>query len=606
MKMVKVSKKITTDILVIGGGGAACTAAVAAARKGATVALVSKGKAGNSGNTIMIGGSYGMDGESAYYDYKIPEADPTFTKEDLFRSIVNDGFNLSDQNLVEQFVNDSPRIVYEVKEWGEEIGEKFAFYAPGNWDVTGRSMGRALMNGVRKMDNVTTYHDVFITDLLKNGDTVTGALGMDVFSGELIVFEAKATILGTGGFSAYTLKNTNSDMTGDGLAMAYRAGAQLSDLEFQLFLMTAVEPHDIRGSILPALCTFRAKFDYDPVDCDGNRIEVPEKLREMETTSEMCKLVHMFYFGHVVNAGKGSPEGGIYFDFRRFTDEEIDEMFEAVMEHFDGFYKHGFYHGESITEFRDLAKKNRRIEVGLTSEYSVGGIFIDENMFTGVKGLYAAGEAASGVFGANRVADAVTEMLVQGYKAGEVAATYAAETEQLPADDASVAKAAGVIDELLSNEGGIPVQEAIHRMACISDRTLGMVRNEKSLAEGVDAFETLGTEMKQMTLKGKSLRYNRELLLALGARNLLECSRVAAKMALERRESRGLHLRDDYSFIDNENWQVRQLASLKDGCDHLVKKNPVITRIPLRKAEKIDYETFILEEDLGMKNMEEA
>lgn len=413
-------------------------------------------------------------------------------------------------------------------------------------------------------------------------------------------------MLGTGGFSAYTLQNTNTDMTGDGLAMAYRAGAKLSDLEFQLFLMTAVEPYDIRGSILPALCTFRSKFDYDPVDRDGNHIEVPEKLREMEATSEMCKLVHMYYFGHVVNAGKGSPSGGIYFDFSRFTDEQIDEMFEAVMDHFDGFYKHGYYHGESIIDFRDLAKKERRVEVGLTSEYSVGGIFVDENMFTGVPGLYAAGEAASGVFGANRVADAVTEMLVQGYKAGEVAAKYAAEQALLSPDDAAVEQAVAVLEGLLSNRGGVAVSEAVDRLGEISDRALGMVRNENSLRTGVEAFEALDAEMEHLTLRSKSPRYNRELMQALAARNLLICSRVAAKMALERKESRGLHLRDDYSYIDNENWQVRQLAELINGEDKLSKKAPVVTKIPLRKAEKIDYESFILEEDLGMKNMEET
>lgn len=605
-RMLTISKKVTADVLVIGGGGAACTAAVAAARAGASVVIVSKGKVGNSGNTIMIGGSYGMDGESAYYDYHIPGADPTFTKEDLFRSIVNDGFNISDQNLVEQFVNDSPRIVYEVKEWGEELGERFSFYAPSNWDVTGHSMGRALKNGVKKMDNIAIYDDVIVTDLLKTKDRVTGALGMDAFSGELTVFEAKATVIGTGGFSAYSLQNTNTDMTGDGLAMAYRAGAKLSDLEFQLFLMTAVEPNDIRGSILPALCTFRAKFDYDPVDREGNRIEVPAKLREMEATSEMCKLVHMYYFGHVVNAGKGSPNGGIYFDFHRFTDEQIDEMFEAVMDHFDGFYKHGFYHGESITDLRDLAKKNRRVEVGLTSEYSVGGIFIDENMYTGVPGLYAAGEAASGVFGANRVADAVTEMLVQGYKAGEEAAKYASKSACCAPDTAAIDSAVGVIEKMLSNEGGISTPEAMHKLGEISDHALGMVRNEKSLKAGVEGFEKLGRELDTITLKSKSLNYNRELMQALAARNLTDCSRVAAKMALARKESRGLHLRDDYSFIDNENWQVRQLSELVNGEDKLTKKQPVITKIPARAPEKIDYESFILEEDLGMKNMEET
>ena len=456
------------------------------------------------------------------------------------------------------------------------------------------------------MDNIAIYDDVIVTDLLKTKDRVTGALGMDAFSGELTVFEAKATVIGTGGFSAYSLQNTNTDMTGDGLAMAYRAGAKLSDLEFQLFLMTAVEPNDIRGSILPALCTFRAKFDYDPVDREGNRIEVPAKLREMEATSEMCKLVHMYYFGHVVNAGKGSPNGGIYFDFHRFTDEQIDEMFEAVMDHFDGFYKHGFYHGESITDLRDLAKKNRRVEVGLTSEYSVGGIFIDENMYTDVPGLYAAGEAASGVFGANRVADAVTEMLVQGYKAGEEAAKYALKSACCAPDTAAIDSAVGVIEKMLSNEGGISTPEAMHKLGEISDHALGMVRNEKSLKAGVEDFENLGRELDTITLKSKSLNYNRELMQALAARNLTDCSRVAAKMALARKESRGLHLRDDYSFIDNENWQVRQLSELINGEDRLTKKQPVITKIPARAPEKIDYESFILEEDLGMKNMEET
>ena len=340
--MLQVAETITSDILVIGGGGAACTAAVAAARNGATVAMVCKGKAGNSGNTIMIGGSYGMDGESAANVYHIPGADPSFTKEDLFRSIVNDGFNLSDQRLVEQFVEESPRIVYEVKQWGEEIGEKFEFYSPANWDVTGRSMGRALMNGVKKTPGITIYNDIAVTDLLKHGEKVTGALGLDLYGGRLIRFEAKATILCTGGFQPYTLKSTNTDSTGDGQAMAYRAGARLADMEFMLFMVTAIEPNEIKGSILPALCTFRAAFDYDPVDGTGQKIEIPEKVREMESVSEMCKVLDMYYYGRVLNEGRASQHGGFYFDFSRFTDAEIDAMFDAVMDHFEGFYRHGY------------------------------------------------------------------------------------------------------------------------------------------------------------------------------------------------------------------------------------------------------------------------
>lgn len=604
--MLQVKETITADVLVIGGGGAACTAAVAAARKGAKVVIASKGKTGNSGNTIMIGGSYGMDGESAYHEYHIEEADPGFTKEELFRAIVNDGFHLSDQKIVEQFVEDSPRIVYEVKQWGEEIGEKFEFYRPANWDVTGRSMGRALLRGVKKTPNITIYDDIAITDLLKNGKKVTGALGMDLYGGKLIRFEAKATILATGGFQPYTLRTTNTDSTGDGQAMAYRAGAKLADMEFILFMVTAMEPNEIRGSILPALCTFRAAFDYDPVDGKGEKIDIPEKVRQMESVSEMCKVLDMYYYGKVLNEGRGTEKGGFYFDFGRFTDEEIDRMFDAVIEHFEGFYRHGYYHSENIMEYRDLIKKKRRVEVGFGGEYSVGGIRIDENMFTGVPGLYAAGEAGCGAFGANRVADAVTEMLVQGYKAGETAAERTEKEELLCSDEDSVKAAVNVLEELLKNEGGIHIGEARRRLQDISDSTLKLLRTEETLSEGVKQYAELEKEMENLTVAGKGLLYNREILEALQLKNLLTCSRISAKMALERRESRGLHLREDYPMIDNENWQVRLVAERRNGEDHLEKEVPAVTKIPLRRPEKIDYSTFVLTEDLGMKNMEDA
>ena len=281
-------------------------------------------------------------------------------------------------------------------------------------------------------------------------------------------------------------------------------------------------------------------------------------------------------------------------------------MFDAVMEHFDGFYKHGFYHGENITEYRDLIKKKRRIEVGFGGEYSVGGVHTDENMDTGVAGLYAAGEVGCGAFGAMRVADAVTEMIVQGYKAGEVAARRAAEETQTETDEAELRRALGAIESVLSNKGGLTVGQIRKKLQKISDDTLKLLRTEETLADGLKRFGELQKEMEHVTVAHKGLVYNLELLEALQLKNLLTCSVVATKMALMRKESRGLHLREDYPFIDNENWQVRLVSRLEDGEDLLEKEVPVVTRIPLRKPEKVDYETFILTEDLGMKNMEDA
>ncbi len=371
-------------------------------------------------------------------------------------------------------------------------------------------------------------------------------------------------------------------------------------------MVTAMEPNEIRGSILPALCTFRAAFDYDPVDAKGQKIDIPEKVRQMESVSEMCKVLDMYYYGKALNEGRGTEKGGFYFDFSRFTDEEIDTMFDAVMEHFEGFYRHGYYHSENIMEYRDLIKKKRRVEVGFGGEYSVGGIRVDETMFTGVPGLYAAGEAGCGAFGANRVADAVTEMLVQGYKAGETAAERTEKEELLHSDEASVQAAVNVLENLLKNEGGIHIGEARRRLQDISDSTLKLLRTEETLSEGVKQYAELEKDMENLTVAGKGLLYNREVLEALQLKNLLTCSRISAKMALERRESRGLHLREDYPMIDNENWQVRLVAERKNGEDHLEKEAPTVTKIPLRKPEKIDYSTFVLTEDLGMKNMEDA
>lgn len=605
--MFTTTEKITTDVLVIGGGGAACMAAVAAARKGAKVLLVCKGKTGDSGNTIMVGGSYGMDGESAYYDYHIKDADPSFTKEQLFHSIVYDGFNISNQKMVEQFVQDSPSVVYEVKQWAEEIGEKFEFYPPANWDITGHGLGRALLHGVNKTQGISVYNDCFITDLLKNGNQVTGALGINLHNGKLIEFVSKATILCTGGFQPYSLKSTNTDCTGDGQAMAYRAGAKLADMEFLLFMITAIEPKPMRGSILPALCTFRSAFDYDAVDRFGKKIDIPEEVRKLESVTELCKLLDMYYYGKVLNSERGTANGGFYFDFSRFSDEEIDKMFDAVIAHFNGFYKYGYYHGENIFAYRDLIKKNRRIEVGFGGEYSVGGILLDENMYSGVPGLYAAGEVGCGVFGAMRVADAVTEMLVQGFKAGNVAAEYSfSQDDVLQNGRESIKKAVDNIAIFFKNQGKKNITQLKEELLRISDKTLNLLRTEETLADGVNQYEELEKEFQDVSVKDKCMIYNRELIMALQVKNLLTCAKVAAKMALMRKESRGLHLREDYPFIDNENWQVRLVSSLEDNQDIIKKEKPIITQVPPAPKSKLNFEEHILHGGLGMKNMEDA
>lgn len=187
-----------------------------------------------------------------------------------------------------------------------------------------------------------------------------------------------------------------------------------------------------------------------------------------------------------------------------------------------------------------------------------------------------------------------------------MAARRAAEETQTETDEAELRRALGAIESVLSNKGGLTVGQIRKKLQKISDDTLKLLRTEETLADGLKRFEELQKEMEHVTVAHKGLVYNLELLEALQLKNLLTCSVVATKMALMRKESRGLHLREDYPFIDNENWQVRLVSRLEDGEDLLEKEVPVVTRIPFRKPEKVDYETFILTEDLGMKNMEDA
>ncbi|MCD4714863.1 MAG: FAD-binding protein [Clostridiales bacterium] len=594
-------KQLRTDVLIVGGGGAGITAAISSAKNGADVLIASKGKVGNSGNTIMIGGSYAMDGESAYHDYGIKEADPKLTKKVLFDSIINDGFHISDQNLVEQFVEESPWIVNEVRLWAEKAGQKFKFGKPATWAMSGRAMGRALYQGLIDSDNIDFLEDVMVVELIKKNDTIIGAIAIDIYSGEMIEINSKSVVLGTGGFQPFSLKNTNSDMTGDGIAMAFRAGAKVADMEFLLFLLTALEPNEIKGSIMPVYFTF-FDFKYKVTDRDGNEVVIPPELKAIEGKSELCKLIDLYYYGKVVSEGKGTENDGVYFDFSDSTDEEINSMFEGLMDYYSNFYKKGYYHADSVETYRDIILKNRRIKVSMGNEYTLGGIVINEKMETSLKGLYAAGECTSGTFGANRVADAVVEMMVQGYRAGVTAAEYAKGATFK--ENREMSKK--IVETYLSyfdNSGGISAAIANIELENISDKAIHFLRNENDLNNAIIAYEKLEEKLKSVSLHSKSKAYNFEWISAIQAKNRLQCAKLAAIMAKERKESRGLHLRSDFPMVDNERYLIRQMAELLEGQIVITSRSPIVTSYDLPIGQQKDYFSYILEHEMGLENL---
>jgi succinate dehydrogenase/fumarate reductase flavoprotein subunit len=599
-----IKKVIETEVLVVGGGGAGITAAIGAARNGAKVLIVTKGQVGNSGNTIMIGGSFAMDGHSAYYDYGIKEADKSFTKDDLYEAIVKDGFYINDQNMVEQFVEESPAIVYEVVKWAEQAGKPFDFGPPATWWMSGRMMGSALKQGLKTVPDIQHFNDVAVVELLLDDGRACGAIALELNTGEFIQINAKAVVLATGGFQPFSLKSTNSDMTGDGVAMAFRAGAKVADMEFMLFLMSALEPQDIVGSILPIMLVTMPTFRYVATDREGNELSMPMQLKELETKSEICKLLHMVYYGKAVSSDKKTDKGGIYLKLIA-TDQEINKAFDDTVDLFKNFYKHGFYHHNDINKVRRMCLEKRTWEVGLINEYTVGGILINERMETTLPGLFAAGECASGVFGANRVADAVTEMVVQGYRAGITAAEYSDSISLSGGDNQARDKAIADIVGLLNNKDGILVNQAVKRFEGISDRYLNCYRDGQGLRQAIKQYEQLEKELEHATVLNKDMRYNTELMGFIALKNRLLCSKIAAYMGEARKESRGLHLRLDYPDIDNKNFLVRSIGQRDGDGIKLSSRKPIAGKITPPDYEKIEYERYLLETGIGLENLQD-
>lgn len=372
-------KVIRTDVLCIGGGGAGIMSAVSARKQGAAVTLVSKGKIGNSGNTIMIGGSYSMDGESAR-NFGFKKADASVTKRFLFEQIVKQSFFLSEQNLVQQYVDESPDVVYQCYQWGEHAHIKQNFFAPGGWMLSGHAMGKALTQGVHETPCIEILEDTVIVDLLKAGDKIAGAVGFNIYSGEPILFSAKSVIIGTGGYQPFSVTSTNSDVvSGDGIAMAYRAGAQLADMEFMLFIPTALEPQSCKGSILPFLL-YASGIPVGTLDSEGKSIKIPAEMKKVAKGSELDKLIFDYYWSNCLAAGKGTENGGLYMDFSRLAKLPrfiLNFGFKEMLKNFKDFYQYGYYHSDNLFDFKERAMREKKVEFALCSEYSMGGIVID-------------------------------------------------------------------------------------------------------------------------------------------------------------------------------------------------------------------------------------
>lgn len=587
---------VTSDILVIGGSGAGVMSAVAASRKGADVVLVSKGRVGKNGNAIMLGGSFGVDGRGARDICGESEANQEYTPESLFEKMAACGFGLGDQELQKRFVRDGPYAVKELLQWVKECGSTFVFSPKAcRWRAGGVAFGRALKHGLETQDQISAYEDIIISDLLTGSGKVCGAIGFDVFTGEIIEFHAKAVILATGGWQPYELKNTDSDMTGDGIGMALRAGARVRDMEFVLAIPTIQEPLYAKGSILPFQMTMPNLFPlrHKATDLDGRELIYPndQRFRTNASNSKVKKLLYCAFYAPGMYEKWDTYGNRFYMDYSAYTDEEIRDGFKIFYENQHWWHGKDKYHHIDLQRLaRDMIANGKRLMCGFGNEYTMGGIIINKDFETDIPGLYAAGEVTGGLFGAFRSGDGLTEMLANGLAAGENAAVYARAASI--AQPENVEAAVDLLTAPRKRSEGISPVEAWKKLEQISEEGFGFVRDGRRLQKAYDEMTKLRASLDYMAAPGPG-QYNLEWMNSVMLRNLALCTEIGIYCALNRRESRGCHLRMDEPQVNNKEYLFSWTAGLKDGKPVYEKEIPVPAYLPLDTDDYTNVQEYI-------------
>ncbi len=585
-------ERIQCDILCVGGSGAAASAAYMASKQGCSVVMMSKGRAGRSGNAVMVGGGFGIDGYSCKYVLGEPDANENYKPEDLMKRIITHSFFIGEQKLARQFVTDVPHMFKTFKDWAERASQPMLFGAKGSiYAVSGNSIARTISEGIKETEGLKVLSDVMAVDLVKKDGRVCGAVGFDIYKGTYIYVEAKAVVLATGGYQPYSLKNTITDAKGDGMAMALRAGADIADMEFLLYIPTAVSPLMMRGSIMPYLFTIPIfmPLKYDVVDESGRKIELPPPFDSMPGSNKAMKLIYSSFWSMGTDAD--AMRGGLFFDYSARSDQEIIDAFDHFLAHYGHWHPKGKYNGYDVIALRDMILRERRLEFALANEYSNGGVIVDENMFTGVEGLYAAGETTSGLFGAFRAGDGLSEMLAHGYRAGLSAAEYA---KRNGLSDAQAQAEAIVKDaeSVFGSAKGERSQTLLRGLNDAADSGFGLIRSEAGLNAALEKTDEIGGALGDVFIESKDRRYNTDYLHYLELRNLqllVKCGVTAARM---RKESRGTHIRSDFPQVRQE-YAKRICHRLEDGALTQYMKTPDASEMDPPKRDYADIHEYL-------------
>ena len=527
-------KTISTDVLIIGSGGAGSRAAIEVDESGLKATIVSKGLSFRSGCTGMAEGGY-----NAVFK--------TVDKDDSIEAHMEDtlkgGSYLNDKKLVEILVNESPKRLIDLENYGalfdrQESGQinqrPFGGQTYRRTCYQGDRTGAELLNALKEeiiKRNIECIEEVMITSLITDGNQVIGATGLDLKDSSLIYFKAKSVILASGGAGQlFPVTSNTFQKNGDGFAIAYRAGANLIDMEQIQFHPTGmVKPESKKGVLVTeAVRAEGGKL----INKDGERFMpkyAPEKM-ELATRDVVARSIYQ-----EIIEGRGTESGGVYLDISHLDDDYIEEKLETMVLQFENV-------GVDI--------KHEPIEVAPTAHHFMGGLKIDTDASTSLENLFGAGEVCGGVHGANRLGgNALADTQVFGKIAGESASKVAKESE-IKTNDEMVEKEASRIENLI-NEGSIKPQEFKNRIKNLMWEKVAIVRDEKGLNEALKQLLEMQKELKNLNVRDIK-QYNDDLVTALEVTNMVEICILIVKSAILRRESRGAHYRSDFPESSDE------------------------------------------------------
>lgn len=542
-------QNIKTDVLIIGGGGAGFRAAIGAREKGAHTLLLSKGPLARCGATPMAGADFTLDGLSLSR-MGFP-GEPEDNREKFLNDMLTHGFFINNQKLCEQYINNAPLRLQELLDWGWNIVESEERAVVGS----GIGIMDALLKQAKKQ-GVVFMEDIFVLDLIVQDKQVIGALGLDIKAGQLISFEARSVVIATGGWHKAFEPNTGMrDLSGDGIAMAHRAGALIGNMEFITFCPNILyEPPNCKGSLAPYI------FHYACGGCLTNSSgeaflkKYDPLVYEVGTITEWNKCFISFASAVEARAGKTTPVGGVFYSLGNVSYEEFEKKAAPYMPKWK-------YKALDLSGIASRLRAGGKIEVGPAVEYFDGGIVVDEQFKTNLDGLFAAGECVLGPFGANRVFAAITEMLVHGADAGQNAADFAGSVKQESMDRDALSDAVqNAIAPLERNSTKSPVElrQAVQKKA---HKCLSPVRNHEELIEFIEFINNIKqVELPNLGVTSKSLLYNKAWLDVLELKNMVHLLGISAQSAIARTESRGVHYREDFPNTDNNFWLKESIS----------------------------------------------